>query len=170
MFLPVLIEHSTGAVMTEDEHDEWVKQQYRNFRIPHNDSLLVLCEEFGYNLRKRGSIRPEEFAEDIIAYADDSEGETHICFLTYCRKDHVPLIYKEISDFVSRITEGIEKWNYRVELKYVDDDGCDPRSLGDRIVLWCRKPNEEKQQEIRNELTQKENRLLSLTTGNNGDM
>lgn len=107
--------------------EEYVQQQYENFRIPlplHNDSLLSLLDTQGnFNLSKRGTLSAQELGEDIAAYAEDCDGED-ICVLHGYQKAETAIFVAEIKRVVERC------YNYDVEV-YEEDD---------RFVLNCKKP------------------------------
>jgi hypothetical protein len=123
-----------GIIINKKMMEEYVQQQYENFRIPlpsHNDSLLSLLDTDGnFNLSKRGTLSAQELGEDIAAYAEDCGGED-ICVLHGYQKAMTPLLYAETAIFVAEIKRVVERcYNYDVEV-YEEDD---------RFVLNCKKP------------------------------
>jgi len=123
--------------------EEYVQQQYENFRIPvpsHNDSLLsLLGTRDGFDLSKRGTLSAQELGEDIAAYVKNGCGELTCVFYGY-HKFMTPLLYAEAEIFVAEIKRVVQRYDYDVELIIIleeDYDARDPAMLGDRFILTC---------------------------------
>lgn len=128
--------------------EEYVQQQYENFRVPvplHNDSLLSLLGTCGaFDLNKRGTWSAQELGEDIAAYVKDN-GTEFTCVLYGYHKSMMPMLFAEATTFVTEMKHVVQRYDYDVELIIIveeeDYNPCHPTMLGDRFILKCKTPS-----------------------------